>query len=208
MKRLMIATAVLSTFAGIASMAVADDGPVYHAARCRRYISPCPSTYVYRVATPTTVYQKNEINVYSRYNVVAKAPAYFSRVPSPQYRTPVDGPDLVPGRTYTLKVNYLMEKPGYVNLYIFNTSHSCQVLTWGPNEVTFEVPNIGVVASGARADLEVVRPDGFVALRRGVDLINPPDLIEHEELPPGTTAGQMGAYPFAAGPMLSPATGG
>jgi hypothetical protein len=208
MKRsLMIAAAVLSTFAGTAPAAKADDGPVYNAARCRRHVPCCTRTYY--VPRPNVYqYQRNtwinssQVNVFPRYTPLAKAPAFFLGTPAPQYQTPVNGPDMTPGRTYTLKVSYLLENPGYVNLYIGNTSHSCNILHWGPNEVTFEVPNLGVIATGVAAQVEVARPDGFVALRRAVDLVNPPDLIEHEEPAPGSTAGQFG------GPMLMSAAGG
>jgi hypothetical protein len=112
---------------------------------------------------------------------------------------------MTPGKQYTLKVAFLCEKPGYVDLYVDGTSHSCQVINWAPNEVTFELPNMGVAKPGMPAELRVTRPDGFTAAIKSVLLVNPPDLIEHEEVT--SSAGvQLGMLPFS-GPVLQPAGG-
>jgi hypothetical protein len=208
----LIVAAVLNTFAGVASTAQADDGANITLARCRRFVPHCYRTYVY---PRPNVYQfqrndirsynnsfNNSINVYRTDLAPHRAAPFFSRTPHPQYETPADGPPMTPGRQYTLKVAFLCEHPGYVDLYIEGVSHTCPVLNWGPNEVTFELPVLGVVESGRIATLTVTRPDGFVATTKVVTLVNPPDLIEHEDLPAaGAPGAPVGMYPMA-GPML------
>jgi hypothetical protein len=188
----MISALLLGTFTGGSSAVQADEGP-------------------FRLAR-TNVYQGNEYypqneygqNLYGK-SPLPKAPLRFTRPPAPQYQTPPDYPAVTPGKQYTFKVAFLCEHPGYVDLYVEGTSHSCRVLNWTPTEVTFELPNMGVVKPGMPAELRVTRPDGFAAAIKPVLLVNPPDLVEHEALP-SDAQGQIGRLRYS-GPVLQPVGG-
>jgi hypothetical protein len=216
-RSLLIVAAVFGTFAGAASTAQADDGANITLARCRRYVPHYHHTHVY---PRPNVFQhqrndlryynnsfNNSINVYRNELSPQRAAPFYSRTPRPHYQTPVGGPEMTPGSEYTLKVPFLLQEPGYVDIETGGVSHTCHILHWGPNEVTFELPVLGVEACGKNATLTVTRPDGFVAAFKLVTLVNPPDLIEHEELPAAGSPGAPGVMYPMAGPMLQAAGG-
>ncbi len=206
MKRVLMIATALSTLAITMPSAQAEGDSVYTLQSCRRYVPQPPAS----VAPPTTLppsqsnLSPNDNTVYQRPASPPTMPASFSRTPALRTPSAPRSPDLTAGRIYTVKVNYLGEKAGDVVLYIGSTSHSCTIRSWAPNAVEFELPNIGITASGADAELRITRPDGVMGLSRMVRVINPPDVFEHEEPAPAASTAQQGPSPNLSGAVFHP----
>ena len=206
MKRVLMIAVALSTLAVTMSDARAEGDSAYKLVSCRRYVPQPPASSVPPKALPPTQskYLPNDSTVDRQSASAPTMPASFSRTPAQRTPSAPSSPDLTAGRTYTVKVRYLGEKSGDVVLYIGSTSHACSIRSWAPNEVVFEVPNMGVPVSGASAELRITRPDGVVGLNRAVRVINPPDVLEHEDPAPVESAVQQETSPDFRGAAFYP----
>jgi hypothetical protein len=184
MKRsLMIVSAVLATFGGTAHSLQAES---FH---------------------QVTVYDsgRSETQLYSKVQYRPVAPGrsgssarvvYASNVSYSQRAIRTFASDVPVGSTITAKVNFLGKEQGFVLMKMGNAILDCQITDWSANNVSFEIPDMGLSES-ILAELQIIRPSGDVVKSYSIRLVSKPELVVDVNLTPSPAAGSVAARPLA-----------
>ena len=86
-------------------------------------------------------------------------------------------PELTVGKAVTASAKFLGKEPGHVFIQLGSATLECEVLAWGGDSVTFQMPGLGL-AKATPAEVELVRPNGDLVRSFRVALVPPAALVE------------------------------
>jgi hypothetical protein len=134
--------------------------------------------------------------------VVQLRPVVTETVTEVRITTPAPQPKAVhryeisAGATISVLANFLGQEPGYVTLHVGGTVLQADVLKWESNRVLIRLPAMGV-EEPRDARLSILLPSGETAKSLNILLINPDEIVVHEEgvrpLSESSRAGATGA---------------
>lgn len=81
-------------------------------------------------------------------------------------------PEVAIGSTVTAPAKFLGREAGYVFLNLNGAKHECEIVSWNPTLVTFQMPTLDLDRK-LGASIEITRPDGKVVRSYDIALVQP-----------------------------------